>query len=148
MTELPFVDEHSVTAAAPPESVWRAIGRVMGRQSWPVVRAFTTVLGTDPRTTSGDALVSGSTVPGFRVTAAEPGERLVYGGRHRFSEYQLIFELAAHDGGTHVRALTYARFPGPHGRAYRALVIGSGIHRRAMRRMLRVIADAAESSGG
>lgn len=145
MTSLPFVDEHSVDVAAPPDAVWNAIGRIMDHQSSLVVRSFTTVIGTDPRTTQGDPLALGSTVPGFRVSAAVPGERVAYAGRHRFSTYELVFELAAHAGGTSLRALTYARFPGPHGRAYRALVIGSGIHRREVPRMLRAIARSAES---
>lgn len=148
MTELPFVDEHSVIAAAPADAVWPAIGRIMGRQSWPLVRAAATVLGTEPRTTSGEPLALGSTIPGFVVSELVPGERVVYSGRHRFSVYELGYELAPHDAGTRVRALTYARFPGPHGRAYRALVIGSGIHRRAVRRMLRSIVHIAESPAG
>lgn len=146
MTSLPFIDEHSEEVAAPSDTTWRAIGRVMGRQSWSPVRAAATVLGTDPRGTNGEPLVVGSTIPGFRVSAALPGERVVFAGRHRFSDYELIFELAAHEDGTRVRALTYARFPGPHGRAYRALVIGSGVHRGAMRRMLRAIARSAEAA--
>ena len=148
MTSLPFIDQHSVDLAAPPDAAWRAIGHIIGRQSWSPVRAIATVLGTDPRGTQGDSLVVGSTIPGFRISAAVPGERVVFAGRHRFSEYELIFELDAHDDGTQVRALTYARFPGPHGRAYRAMVIGSGFHRIAVRRMLRGIARAAESTEG
>ena len=148
MTDLPFVDEHSVDVAAPPDAVWRAIGRVMGGGSSLPMRAAVAVLGTDPRAASGERLVVGSTIPGFRVTAAAPGERVVFSGRHRFSAYELVYELAPHETGTHVRALTYARFPGPHGRAYRALVIGSRGHRIAVRRMLRSIAHIAESSAG
>lgn len=146
MTDLPFIDEHSITVAAPPDATCQAIGRIMARQSSLPVRAFTTALGTEPRTAHGDPAELGSTVPGFRVSAAIPGERVVYSGRHRFSSYELIFELAAHADGTHIRALSYARFPGPHGRVYRALVIGSGIHRTAMRRILRAIGDAAQSA--
>lgn len=148
MTDLPFVDEHSVDVAAPPDAVWRAISRTMGGGSSLPMRAIATVLGTDPRTASGQRLVVGSTIPGFRVTAAVPGERVVFSGRHRFSAYELVYELASHETGTRVRALTYARFPGPLGLGYRALVIGSRGHRIAVRRMLRSIARAAESSAG
>lgn len=147
MTSLPFIDEHAADVAASPDAVWRAIGRIMGRQSRPPVRLLAgMVLGTDPRGTTGEPLAAGSTIPAFRVAAAVPGKRVVYAGRHRFSEYELIFELATHEEGTRLRALSYARFPGPHGRAYRALVIGSGIHPKAVRQMLRSIAHAAESS--
>jgi hypothetical protein len=147
MTSLPFIDEHAVDVAASPDAVWRAVGHVMGRQSSPPVRLFAgTVLGTDPRGTTGEPLAVDSTIPGFRVATAVPRERVVYAGRHRFSQYELIFELAAHEDGTRLRALSYARFPGPHGRAYRALVISSGLHPKAVRHMLRSMAHAAESS--
>jgi hypothetical protein len=146
MTPLPFIDEHTADVAAPPDAAWRAIGRIMGRQSSPPVRVAAMLLGTDPRSTQGELLALGSTIPGFRISVAVPDQRVVFAGRHRFSEYELIFELAAHEGGTRVRALSYAKFPGPHGRAYRALVIGSGIHRTAMRRMMRAIARKAEST--
>ena len=48
-------------------------------------------------------------------------------GRHRFSRYRLLFALAAdsRDGATRLSATTYAAFPGPHGAAYRFVVIGS-----------------------
>jgi hypothetical protein len=41
-----------------------------------------------------------------------------------------------------LRALTFAAFPGVHGKAYRALVIGSGGHRIVVRRMLKRVAAA------
>ena len=47
-------------------------------------------------------------------------------GRHRFARYSLVFLI----DGERVRAQTYATFPGVKGRAYRALVISSGAHRR------------------
>jgi hypothetical protein len=56
----------------------------------------------------------------------------------------LLFELD--DTGretTRLRARTYAEFPGTRGRAYRALVIGSGAHRLVTRRMLRDVAARA-----
>jgi hypothetical protein len=42
--------------------------------------------------------------------------------------------------GVRLRALTFAAFPGLHGKVYRALVIGSGGHRVVVRRMLKRIA--------
>jgi hypothetical protein len=42
-----------------------------------------------------------------------------------------------------LRARSYAEFPGPAGRVYRALVIGSGGHRIMVRRLLRDVADRA-----
>ncbi|WP_157592243.1 hypothetical protein [Solirubrobacter soli] len=66
------------------------------------------------------------------VAAQHPG-RLELRGRHRFARYALVFLI---DGGR-VRAQTYAAFPGVEGRAYRALVIGSGAHRVVTKRLLR-----------
>ena len=43
------------------------------------------------------------------------------------------------DGGTRVRALTHAVFPGVHGRLYRAAVIGSRGHVVAVRLVLRAL---------
>jgi hypothetical protein len=91
------------------------------------------LLGTDP--------------PGGFVVAEEiPNERLAMAGRHRFSRYLLVFDLSAAgslDGETTVTAKTYAAFPGPHGFAYRTLVIGSRGHAVAVHRMLRSIRHGA-----
>jgi hypothetical protein len=80
----------------------------------------------------------GEAVPGFRVVEAEPGRRLVLGGRHRFSRYTLTFVIE--DG--FLRAQTHAAFPGVLGRLYRAAVIGSGAHRVVTRRLLRQVVRA------
>ncbi len=57
-------------------------------------------------------------------------------GRHRFSRYALVFELEPTGEHTVLKALTYAVFPGVHGRVYRLLVISSRAHVVATRRML------------
>ena len=69
-------------------------------------------------------------------------ERLVLTGRHRFSRYALVFELEPLGEHTVLKALTYAVFPGLHGRVYRLLVIGSRAHVR------RHQADARLGRGG
>ncbi len=81
-------------------------------------------------------------IPGFRVTEAEPGRRLVLRGRHRFA----IYELALLYNGTQLSAQTHAAFPGLKGRLYRALVIGSGGHTLITRFLLRRVARRAEGS--
>jgi hypothetical protein len=95
-------------------------------------------VGCAPLAASGPRpLAEGSTIPGFRVAVAMPNERLALVGRHRFASYALIFHLEAI--GAHrsrVRAETRAVFPGIAGRFYRALVIGTGFHVVAVRRML------------
>ncbi len=55
-----------------------------------------------------------------------------------------MIELDDLDGdASRVRARTYAAFPGVTGRAYRALVIGSGAHRIVTRRLLSRVASRA-----
>ena len=77
---------------------------------------------------------------GFGVASRVEGERLELAGRHRFSRYRLVFALAADaSGGTRLSATTYAAFPGPHGAAYRFVVIGLGPHVLATRRMLAAV---------
>ncbi len=86
----------------------------------------------------------GDCLPGFTVERSHAPERLTLCGRHRFSRYALEFQLDAEgDAGCTLRARTFAEFPGLAGRAYRALVIGSGGHRLLVRRLLREVADRA-----
>ncbi|WP_432137549.1 hypothetical protein [Streptomyces sp. bgisy154] len=89
--------------------------------------------------------VPGSALPGFRVAGAVPGRELTLVGRHRFSAYALIFHLeAAGAGRTLLRAETRAVFPGPLGRLYRLLVIGTRGHVLAVRRLLAEVRRHAE----
>lgn len=84
----------------------------------------------------GTPLGEGATLPGFAVTQAVPGRRVRLTGRHRYSQYELILTLHAERDGTVLSALTYAKFPGLHGRIYRGLVSGSGAHRVLVPRLL------------
>ncbi len=126
MERLPYIDEHATTVEANREETWSALLRVMCRDPH------------DP-----------STVPiGFVVDEARAPERFALKGRHPFAVYRLVFELdeeSAHR--TRLRALTWAAFPGVHGKVYRALVIGTGAHRIAVRGMLKRIAARARPSG-
>jgi hypothetical protein len=125
MERLPYIDELAIFARADRAATWRALLQVMCRDPQ------------DPQT-----------VPfGFVLDEATPPVRLSLTGRHPFSIYQLIFELADTPRSTEIRAVTLAAFPGIHGRLYRALVIGSGGHRIVVRRMLARIAAAAERVG-
>ena len=145
-SELPFVDEHTVVVAAPASVVWDGLGEWLRRQartSVPLAR----VLGTVPANAAGDPLRAGSAIPGFAVREAVPRERVVLAGRHRFSRYHLTFVLVPDGGRTRLSARSEAAFPGLHGAAYRALVIGSGAHRLLVRRLLRSIKQAAEADG-
>lgn len=88
----------------------------------------------------------GDTIPGFTVTAADPPRLLVLGGGHRFSDYELWFELEPGTGGrTTLRAKTFAAFPGLKGAAYRLLVITSRGHPVAVRGLLARISRWAQA---
>jgi uncharacterized protein YndB with AHSA1/START domain len=141
---LPFIDEHSVRVNAAPEDVWRSLARWVGRRPRRIASGYVRVVGGQPSRATGRAPQPGATMPGFAVAAAEPGSRLLLTGRHRFSDYALEFTLTPEaEGRTRLAALTYARFPGLPGRAYRALVIGSRGHALLVNALLRDIARRA-----
>ncbi|MFI7414368.1 hypothetical protein ACIBU0_37545 [Streptomyces sp. NPDC049627] len=143
---LPYVDEHTTVVASDADTVWRELATLMDRtfsrgRSMGIVRW----LGCADRTPSGPRpLAEGSTLRGFRVAVADPGRELALIGRHRFSSYALVFRLdEAGPGQTRIRAETRARFPGPTGAVYRQLVIGTGGHAIAVRRMLKALRGRA-----
>jgi hypothetical protein len=143
--QLPYVDEHTLEVAAPAAAVRRAVGGCLPRDAG--TRVGAAILGTVPARAQGDPLTLGASIPGFAVVEADPDRRLVLAGRHRFSEYTLAFEIAEQGAVTQLTAISHARFPGIRGRAYRALVIGSGAHRVLVRRWVRRIRAVAEASG-
>jgi len=120
MERLPYIDEHAITVDADREETWSALLRVMCR---------------DPHNPS-------SVPTGFALDEARRPERFALKGRHPFAVYRWVFELdeTDDDSRTRLRALTWAAFPGIHGRIYRALVIGTGGHRVAVRWTLKRIA--------
>jgi hypothetical protein len=137
---LPYVDEHAIEVAAPPARTWEALGTV-----------------TKPLVTSGSPALLvralGCEDPnGFHLDASEAPTTLALVGSHRFSRYALVFHLdpladpgaGEEEGRTRLRAETRAEFPGLHGRAYRALVIGTRLHVLATRRVLGTVAKRAE----
>jgi hypothetical protein len=119
MERLPYIDEHAISVEADRAETWDALLRVMHHDP------------EDP-----------STVPsGFALDESRPPERFALKGRHPFAVYRWVFELDAEaPQRTRIRSATWADFPGLHGKIYRALVIGSGIHRVVVRGMLRRIA--------
>jgi hypothetical protein len=127
--QRPFVDEHSRMIPHTRDVVWRALnqhatsGLLIGPHN-----PLALILGTKPR-------------GGFEIADSIEGQRLDLVGHHHFSTYLLRFEL---EGDTTLKALTYAAFPGPHGRVYRLLVISSGAHAIATRGILRSVAQVAE----
>ncbi|OBE95645.1 DUF2867 domain-containing protein [Mycobacterium sp. 852002-10029_SCH5224772] len=125
MERLPYIDEHAITVDANRADTWSALLRVMCR---------------DPH----DA----TTVPfGFVLDEAVAPARFALKGRHWFAVYRWVFELDDLDdtARTRLRAATWAAFPGIHGKAYRALVIGTGAHRIVVRQTLKRVAVSALS---
>jgi hypothetical protein len=123
MERLPYIDEHATTVAANPADTWSALLRVLCRDPH------------DP-----------TTVPfGFVLDEATAPERFALKGRHWFAVYQLIFTLREARVGTRLAGETWAAFPGLKGRAYRALVIGTGLHGVVVRGLLRRVAGDLES---
>ena len=119
---LPFIDEHSREVEATPDAVWEALGATLRRGP-------------------------GGGIIGFHVERAERDSELALAGRHPFSVYRLVFRIEDLGGGhTRLRAHTSAAFPGLAGRVYRALVIGTGAHVLAVRRLLGSVARRAEAA--
>ncbi len=131
MSELPFVDEHSIRIPASRDQVWIALRRYVDSTLGAGAHSpLTWILGTEPRA-------------GFEIEREVPGEQLGLAGRHRFSVYRLVFDLVEVAGETQLSARTYAEFPRLHGRVYRALVIGTRLHVVATNQILRSIRRAA-----
>jgi hypothetical protein len=143
---LPFVDEHGVEVAAPPEAVWGSLCRVAeGSFSSPAATRVARLVGCEATGASGPRpLAAGSTLPGFTVARAEPGSELALAGRHRYSEYALVFRLSGDGVTTRLRAETRALFPGASGRLYRAAVIGTRGHVLVTMRLLGAVKRRAE----
>jgi hypothetical protein len=145
MERLPYIDEIMTNVRSNREVAWEALLPVLraafsGAPAGPFGRA----LGVVPARAVGVWGEPGSALPGFAVERVRAPERLELRGGHRFSRYTLVIELDDLDGdASRVRARTYAAFPGVAGRAYRALVIGSGAHRIVTRRLLSRVASRA-----
>jgi hypothetical protein len=146
LEDLPRLDEHATTVAAPPAAVWDAVLAALHEAfAAPAAATVARVVGCEPASTSGwERPGVGATVPGFRIVTAEEPRLLVVAGRHRFSRYGIVVRIEPGDGGTRVRLESRAAFPGPHGRLYRLAVVGSGGHVVAVRRLLAGIRRAAE----
>ncbi len=151
MDDLPYIDEHHVIARAGAAEVWAALIAMMRGQAGSRIPAMMSpVWGLDPARATGDWSLPVGTddaAPGFGVVEAIAERRLALRGSHRFSTYALDFDLAEVEDGVRLTATSWGEFPGLHGRAYRALVIGSGGHRLVVRRMITRIARRAEAAG-
>lgn len=140
---LPYVDEHVVTIEAGRETAWLALLRMVETTG---PGPFARLLGCVDTAASGPRpLAEWSTVPGFHVVAVDRPRELALAGRHRYSDYALVFRLD--ELGPHrcrLRAETRAAFPGTMGAIYGALLMRAGLHALATRRMLAVVRRDAE----
>ncbi len=136
---IPLVDEHALLIAASPAAVWDALTTHLAGWNTSGNTAYARLTGASPQRATGAFPLPGSSLPGFGVSDADPPHRLVLVGEHRFSTYVLEFLLESEAGNTLIRARSHAEFPGVLGRAYRAVVIGSGAHRMVVRRLLRSV---------
>jgi hypothetical protein len=146
LDDLPRIDEHAVTVAAPPGAVWDAVFEALGAAfAGPAARAGAALLGCRPPAASGwERKAVGSAVPGFAVVTAERPHLLVVAGRHRFSRYGIVVRIEPDAAGAVCRAESRAAFPGLHGALYRQAVVGTGGHVLAVRRLLAEVRHAAE----
>jgi hypothetical protein len=142
---LPHIDEHAVVVDADLDTTWSACQRVVDGSFGSVGRTAR-LLGCEDTTASGPRpLAQGSTLPGFHIETADPGQTLALAGKHRFSDYALIFRLEGTAGGpTTVRAETRAKFPGVKGGIYKTLVIRTRGHVLVTRRLLTAMKLRAE----
>jgi hypothetical protein len=146
--ELPYLDEHVTAIAADVDDVWPVLIETLDRSfSRAGVASFARIVGcADDRASGPRPLAAGSAVPGFRVVAAVPGSELVLEGSHRFSSYALTFRLeAVSSGRSRLRAESRAEFPGVTGGIYRLLVVGTGGHVVAVRRLLSAVKRRCET---
>ena len=133
--DLPYVDEHEVEVRAARDHAWDVLASYVDEHlATGRATVLTRLLGTAPAS-------------GFAVTSRVPGESVELAGSHRFSRYRLVFTVRSGAGPDRSRlvATTYAAFPGPHGAAYRLLVIGSRLHVLATRRMLEAVRHRAQA---
>jgi hypothetical protein len=133
--ELPYIDEHSLVIDSDREHTWVALERMLDSAG---PTRFARLLGCSDRVASGlRPFGPGSTVPGFHVVAAERPAELRLAGRHRYSEYSLVFRLdEVRPGSTRLTAETRARFPGFLGALYKFALMRVGLHAFATKRML------------
>lgn len=148
--ELPFIDRLAVEVGADREATWGALVETLTRSlESGSSRLAARVLGSSVLEASGPRPIeTGGTLPGFGVASVEPPRRLVLDGSHRFARHEMAFGLSESGSGrTELAVVTRAEFPGPVGRVYRGLVIGSGGHVLATRRLLKAVKREAEAQG-
>ena len=147
ISPLPQLDEHTSVINASVDEVWAALLATLDHTfSGSGITSFARLVGCEDSRASGPRpLAVGATIPGFRVTEANPGRELALVGRHHFSSYALTFHLEPRTPATtELRAESRAVFPGGPGRVYRLLVVSTGAHVFSVKRMLGAVKRRAE----
>jgi hypothetical protein len=146
---LSRIDEHTISVDVPADKAWPFVIAVFVRLTTrPAWRTLAKALGCKPDRAIGSPDTVGASVPGFRVTRCLSPTEWTLEGAHLFSRYLLTFRVTPLDNDhCTVSAETSAVFPGCHGAAYRALVIGTGGHVIGVRGILRRIKVEAERAG-
>jgi len=147
LEELPPIDEHAIEIEAPAEAAWDALFPILERSfDRPKARRYAERVGAAVTVAKGDLHHPGGTLPGFTVIRAIAPVMLALAGRHRFSQYAVVFRIDLLPGQrSQVRLETRAEFFGRKGRLYRVGVIGTRGHVLLVNRMLRAIKRRAES---
>lgn len=148
LEKLPPIDEHEIEVDAPAEASWAALFPTL-EESFDTRfgRRYSERIGAVDTDCHGDLHHPGGTVPGFVVSRAIAPVMLALLGKHRFSDYAVVFRIDLLPGQrSRVRLETRAQFDGTRGRIYKAGVIGTGGHAIMVRRLLRSIKRRAERS--
>lgn len=143
---LAAIDEHSATIAATPPLVWDALIETLAEfGASRRARRGAAILGCSETEISGELPEVGAAIPGFVVARSIPPAVLALLGEHRYSRYALIFRVLEDPSGLiRLSAESRGEFPRGRGRAYRALILGSGGHVGITRGMLRAVRRKAE----
>jgi hypothetical protein len=149
---LPPIDEHEIEVDAPADVTWAALFPTLEEAfDTKFGRRYSERLGAVDTDCHGDLHHPGGTVPGFVVSRSIAPVMLALLGKHRFSQYAVVFRIDLLAGQrSRVRLETRAQFDGARGKLYKAGVIGTGGHAIVVRRLLRSIKRRAErsASGG
>ena len=148
LEELPPIDEHAIEIDAPAEVAWEALFPTLERSfNGRNAERYAERLGAVVTVAQGDLHHPGGMLPGFTVIRAIEPVMLALAGRHRYSQYAVVFRIDLLPGQrSQVRLETRAEFLGRKGRLYRAGVIGTRGHVLVVNRMLRAIKRRAERS--
>jgi hypothetical protein len=145
---LPPIDEHAIEVDAPAEVTWEALFPTLERAfNSRAARRYAEHIETAVTVAEGDLHHPGGMLPGFTVIRAIEPVMLALAGRHRYSQYAVVFRIDLLPGQrSQVRLETRAKFLGRRGRLYRASVIGTRGHVLFVNRILRAVKRRAERS--